>query len=164
MPIRRANADEWERVRALRLAALRDAPDAFGSTFEREAEETEERWRGWVTGWDGAERQALFVAEDGDAWRGLALGVRWRERPDAAHLYAMWVAPDARRTGVGRALVEAVCAWAAEEGASTVHLCVTDSNEGAAAMYERCGFVPTGERTPLREGSELEVVHLERPT
>jgi GNAT superfamily N-acetyltransferase len=164
MPIRAATEDEWERIRDLRLRALRDAPDAYGSTYEREAEETEQGWRGWVRGWDGADDQALFVSEEDDGWNGLALGVRWRAHPDLANLYAMWVAPDARRAGRGRALVEAVRAWAAERGASTLHLCVTDSNEGAATMYERCGFVPTGERSPLREGSALEAVHLERAT
>jgi len=164
MRIREATEDEWERIRDVRLRALRDAPDAYGSTFDREATAVEGDWRSWITGWEGADRQVLFVAEEGDAWRGLALGVRWREHPDPANLYAMWVAPQARRAGVGRALVEAVCAWAEEEGASTVHLCVTDSNEGAAAMYQRCGFVPTGERSALREGSPLEAVHLERAT
>jgi len=164
MPIRRATSEEWERIREIRLRALRDSPDAYGSTEERELRNSEDDWRSWVSGWDGVSRQVLFVAEEGEEWQGLALGVRWRDHPDPANLYAMWVAPDARRAGLGRALVEAVSAWAAEEGASIVHLCVTDSNEGAAAMYERCGFAPTGERSPLREGSPLEAVHLERPT
>jgi hypothetical protein len=33
---RRARETEWEAVRALRLAALSDTPDAFGSTYEEE--------------------------------------------------------------------------------------------------------------------------------
>jgi len=34
--IRPVAREEWERVRDLRLHALADAPDAFGSTLERE--------------------------------------------------------------------------------------------------------------------------------
>ena len=34
---------------------------------------------------------------------------------------------------------------------------VTETNAGAAAFYEQLGFADTGERDPLREGSELRV-------
>jgi hypothetical protein len=36
--VRRVRADEWAELRALRLAALREIPLAFGSTYERELE------------------------------------------------------------------------------------------------------------------------------
>jgi GNAT superfamily N-acetyltransferase len=162
MLIRMAEADEWERIRDVRLRALIDAPDAFGSTFESESEHEESDWRSWITGWEGSGDQALFVAEEDEAWLGLALGVRWANRPDPAHLYAMWVDLRSRGAGVGRGLVEAVCEWAGASGTDRVHLCVTETNDGAATMYERCGFATTGERTVLREGSPLLAVHLER--
>ena len=48
----------------------------------------------------------------------MASGVIDDEDPALAHLYAMWVAPRAPAgSGAGRALVEAVVAWAAERGA-----------------------------------------------
>jgi ribosomal protein S18 acetylase RimI-like enzyme len=162
MLVRLAEADEWERIRDVRLRALLDAPDAFGSTFELEAAHEESDWRTWIAGGEGSEDQALFVAEDDEALVGLVIGVRWTEHPDPAHLYAMWVDPRAREAGVGRALVDAVCQWASTSGTDRLHLCVSETNDGAAAMYERCGFADTGERTPLREGSPLLAVHLER--
>jgi ribosomal protein S18 acetylase RimI-like enzyme len=69
----------------------------------------------------------------------------------------MWVEPAWRTRGVGARLVGEVLAWAASQGARSVVLGVTETNEGAAAFYERLGFADTGLRHPLREGSLLSV-------
>src|SRR5437867_3095831 len=135
MEVVRAAPVDWQRVRDLRLRALLDAPDAFGSTYAEEVEEDEEGWRAWTTGWSGAADQTLFAAED-EGWVGIALGVRWEEEPEVVHLYAMWVDPSSRRRGVGRALVEAVAAWARDLGIGRIVLRVTEGNAAAVALYE----------------------------
>jgi ribosomal protein S18 acetylase RimI-like enzyme len=43
-----------------------------------------------------------------------------------------------------------------------VILAVTETNTGATTFYERLGFADTGEREPLREGTELRVRILRR--
>jgi hypothetical protein len=94
----RAEPDDWPRVRDLRLRALLDAPDAFGSTHAQDAGEGEDEWRAWMTGWSDASDQALFAAVDDGEWIGIAVGVRWQRDRELVHLYAMWVDPSA---GVG---------------------------------------------------------------
>jgi GNAT superfamily N-acetyltransferase len=157
---RRITRDEWERARELRLRALVDAPDAFGSTLDEERAQGEAEWIGWIEGWTGS-RNALFVAEDGERWVGMAVGSRAGDEPDA-HLYGMWVEPSRRSSGIGASLVEQVLGWARTWDARSVILGVTETNAGAAAFYEHLGFVDTGERDPLREGSELRVRILRR--
>jgi GNAT superfamily N-acetyltransferase len=144
--VRRLRPGEAALLRGLRLAALRDAPMAFGSTAEREeAFEAGEWERRAAEGAEG-EGQATFVAEP-DA--GLAIGRLDDDDPAVAGLYAMWVAPHARGTGTGRALVDAVVAWAAERGARAVRTSVTEGNAAAAALYAAAGFADTGGREPL---------------
>ena len=152
---RRVTRDEWERVRELRLRALADAPDAFGSTLDRERAHGEVEWVGWIEGWSGS-RNVLFVAEDGERWVGMAVGSRAGDEPDA-HLYGMWVEPSRRSSGIGASLVEQVLGWARARDVRSVIHGVTETNAGAAAFYEQLGFADTGERDPLREGSELRV-------
>ena len=152
---RRVARDEWERVRQLRLRALADAPDAFGSTLDEERAHGEAGWVGWIEGWESF-TNALFVAEDGERWVGMAVGSRAGDEPDA-HLYGMWVEPSRRSSGIGASLVEQVLGWARTWDARSVILGVTETNGGAATFYEHLGFVDTGERDPLREGSELRV-------
>lgn len=147
-------------MRELRLRALADAPDAFGSTLDRERAHGETEWIGWIEGWDGS-RNALFVAEDGGRWVGMAVGSRAGDEADA-HLYGMWVEPSRRSNGIGASLVEQVLGWARTWDARSVILAVTESNAAAGAFYEHLGFVDTGEREPLRQGSGLRVRILRR--
>lgn len=139
MKILRAQPEDWSGVRDLRLRALLDAPDAFGSTYTQEAGEREERWRAWATGWSDAGDQALFAAVDDGEWIGIALGVRWRPDRELVNLYAMWVDPSARGQGVGQALVEAVTGWARDLKVRRMGLRVTEGNPGALALYEDAG-------------------------
>ena len=161
MRIRPTTREEWERVRDLRLRSLSDAPDAFGSTLEREGGLGESGWIDWIEGWEGA-TNAMFVAERGEDWIGMAVGSRTGEEADG-HLYGMWVDPSWRKQGIGARLVEAVIGWARSWGAGTLILGVTEFNDGAAGFYERLGFADTGERYPLREQSPLVCRVLRRP-
>ena len=58
------------------------------------------------------------------------------------HVHEMGVCPAHRRQGVGRALLGAARALAAEHGADGMSLDVYAFNDEARALYEREGFVP----------------------
>jgi ribosomal protein S18 acetylase RimI-like enzyme/SAM-dependent methyltransferase len=164
MWIVRAEPDDWERVRDLRLRALLDAPEAFGSTHDDEAARTESDWRAFATGWEGAARQAAYAAVDEDGrWVGLAVGVVREADTSLANLYSMWVDPAARGLGAGRLLVDTVAVWAAGTGAERLELCVTEANDPAVALYRTAGFEPTGGRDVLRPGSDVSTITLRRP-
>ncbi|HEY0364719.1 MAG TPA: GNAT family N-acetyltransferase, partial [Solirubrobacteraceae bacterium] len=129
--MRRLRAHEAELLRDVRLRALRDAPMAFGSNLAREEGYAPEKWERWAAESATGERQAIFIAEPA---AGMASGVIDAEEPALAHLYAMWVAPEARGSGAGRALVEAVVAWATERGAKRLTTSVTEGNAAGAAL------------------------------
>ncbi len=156
MEVRRARADEWQALREIRLAALADSPDAFGSTLEEERDADEARWRGWVTGEGWAGDVAPFLADGSGPLIGLATGYRPDDRPTTGWLFAMWVRPDRRGEGIGRHLVAAVEEWAASLDIDQLLLHVTDGNDGAVRFYASCGFVCTSDAPePLRERSDL---------
>ncbi len=153
---------EWQRVRDIRLQALRDAPEAFGSTYEIEVARDESSWREWITGWSGTCAQALFIALDSDAWVGMSVGARWAEGPSIVHVYAMWVEPGRRAQGLGRQLLDAILGWGHEHGATEARLNVNEENPAAVSLYRRAGFTESGERQPLREGKPATVVTMRR--
>ncbi|HYD87039.1 MAG TPA: GNAT family N-acetyltransferase [Vitreimonas sp.] len=55
-------------------------------------------------------------------------------------LYLMRTAPNARRQGLARDIVRALCGWGAANGAHTAYLQVEQSNEAAVALYASDGF------------------------
>jgi ribosomal protein S18 acetylase RimI-like enzyme len=131
----------------VRLAALTEAPYAFGSTWERERHNTAEQWRHAIEG------RARFVAE----LEGRVVGMSAAGASDdvrAAALTSVWVAPQARGHGVGDSLVLAATAWASAKGYGQIVLWVTDGNHRAEKLYERHGFRRTGSVQQVRAGEE----------
>lgn len=154
MEIRRARPNEWRELRALRLQALAEDPDAFARTLSEEQELPRERW-------EEAIRGVIFIAVEEAEWMGMA-AVHPTHMGGPAEIWGMWVRPDRRHEGIGSSLLEAAVEWARSEGFPAVRLGVTRTNALAYALYRKAGFVPTGRAAPLRPGSALSVVEMER--
>jgi len=140
--IRRIRPDEWPLLREMRLASLLDAPEAFGQRYENAAAEPEAEWHSAARASASGDRRAWFLARTRVDASTDAMGlVQARRRPPADCLvFSMWVAPGARRSGVGAALIEAVAMWARRWGGQRIVLWVFGANEGALRFYERIGF------------------------
>ncbi len=163
MAVERLGEDDWAVFRELRLRSLLDSPEAFGSTYGGESSQTERAWRDWAAGrWRGGTAAVFAGRADDGTPVGTATGVEYEAELGVAHVYAMWVAPDARGAGVGRALLDAVAAWARDRGCDRLVLSVTESNESARRFYATDGFDDTGERLPLREGSDVQTLILSK--
>ena len=141
--LERLNPNEGPRLRAIRLRALQDAPDAFASTLQEAAARSAESWS----------QQVLDLPTFVAVRDGLDVGVVRCERDKTttatAWLISMWVAPEVRRLGVGGALVDAVIDWARSIGVNRLLLEVGDHNPPAIALYARKGFEPNGELSTL---------------
>ena len=136
-------------LKEIRLAALLDSPFAFGSTYDAEAKRTDEEWMAWATRASAGPDSTIFLAWSDHGPSGIAGGYRPEQSTDAIELVSMWAAPHARRSGVGRMLVQAVIDWTIETGSSSIGLWVTRGNAPAQALYESMGFRETGEYQPL---------------
>jgi GNAT superfamily N-acetyltransferase len=150
--VRRIRSDEGSALRAIRLAALRDAPEAFGSNLAREEPLADGDWDERAHEGAEGEERAAFVAELDGRWVGLVGGFRPHAGSPRVELISMWTDPAERGRGIGRALVGAVVDHARATGAAQVDLWVMRDNPVALALYEACGFRPgEGERPPTSD-------------
>jgi len=150
--IRQAAPDDWAALRHVRLAALAEAPYAFGSTLDREVDRPERHWRARIAAWP------QFIAWADAEPVGIAAGFAEPADDDSDqagdrgswHLVSMWVSPQARGRGIADDLVAAVSGYARADGAHRLTLWVTDVNTRARAFYQRMGFRSTGRRQLVR--------------
>lgn len=142
MEIRKVNSEDIGAYHPLRLQALREHPEAFGSDYEdeqlRDPTEAAERLN------PSPDRFLLGAWVDGALVGTLGLsrspGRKVRHR---AGLGAMYVAPAYRRQGVGQALIAAVIQHARGlPDLEELVLAVTVGNEPARRFYLAAGFVP----------------------
>ncbi len=131
--------EDWREWRALRLAALADAPNAFSSRLEDWSgpADREDRWRN---------RLASIPFNAVATVNGIPAGMVGATAPSEgeSELLSMWVAPAVRGKGVADALVEAVVDWARRQGAARLALDVREANAHAIALYGRHGFQDVG--------------------
>jgi ribosomal protein S18 acetylase RimI-like enzyme len=133
-----ATIDEAEAIAGL-LVEFRDhlgsdwpSANAFLGSVERLLEDRETEY--------------LLAAADGDAAPAGVLQLRfrfsvWTARPDA-WLEDLFVREQARRAGLGDALVELALQRARERGARRIELDTGEDNAAALALYARHGFSP----------------------
>ncbi|MFF1687065.1 MULTISPECIES: GNAT family N-acetyltransferase [unclassified Streptomyces] len=157
--VRPVRAEEWEAVRELRLASLRDpvAPIAFLETYEDAVARPDEFWRERAGRFelDGSARQFVAEGADGLWWGAVTVRV---EGPGEtlmfgdpgevrqAHLVGVYVRPGYRGSGVTEALFLAAVEWARSlAGLERVRLYVHEDNARAQGFYRRFGFVRSGE-------------------
>ena len=144
--LRRLTPDDWAVLRDVRLRALADSPDAFGSTLEREEPFDEKEWRRRCV-------RPVWVAEvDG---RPVAMAGAF-STDGVLQVWGMWTDPDHRGRGLAHALLDVLVGRAVDED-RPVALHVNTTNAGARAFYDGYGFVGTGELEPLRPGSEQRI-------
>ena len=101
---------------------------------------------------------SVLVAERDDGTLVGRLSVGRDPHPASTHVadVGLMVAFEARRQGVGTALLDAAVEWAREAGVRKLELHVFPWNEAAIALYEAFGFEREGYRKRhYRRGGEL---------
>ncbi|WP_088148427.1 GNAT family N-acetyltransferase [Achromobacter denitrificans] len=142
--VRRLVPADAAALRQLRLDALVETPESFGSSYEEEHTLTLEDIRAWIA---PADDSAMFGVFDEEALAGMVGVGRQRKLKmrHKAHIWSMYVAPPRRGQGLARLLMQAAIAHAgAMRGIRHVQLSVASNNTAAAALYLSLGFAEYG--------------------
>jgi GNAT superfamily N-acetyltransferase len=152
LSIRRCGPDDWSALRAIRLEALADTPDAYGSTYEESVRWSDAQWK------NAAATRLYYLAERDGGVVGMVSGGFNDGYPGTRWLYGMYVTPSERGTGTAALLVHAIGDWAAAHGVDEVYLHVTTIVARARAFYEKVGFRATGEEFTMDRDRSLTLI------
>ncbi|TDC26641.1 GNAT family N-acetyltransferase [Micromonospora sp. 15K316] len=135
-------------MRALRLEMLADSPLAFLETVADAAARPHAEYALRIASTSVGSQTAQFVADPGGRLVGHAGGTVLPSEPELTVVYAVYVTPDWRGSGLLSDLVDAVAAWSRACGRPELMLEVVVGNDRAYRAYQRLGFVDTGVRVP----------------
>ncbi len=102
LTIRLCGLDDWEDLRAIRLEALGDTPDAYGSTYEESVRWSDAQWK------NSASTRLYYLADRDGAVVGMVSGGFNDAYPGTRWLYGMYVTPSERGSGTAELLVRAI--------------------------------------------------------
>jgi ribosomal protein S18 acetylase RimI-like enzyme len=150
--IRYTQEEDWQELKRVRLAALLDAPTAFGVTHASAAAYTDEAWRDLAA---GRGKARFILAFDGAEAVGIVGHVPNDQQE--LELIAMWVAPSHRGTPTATRLVDAV----KEHTTGRILLDVAPTNARASAFYQKQGFVFLPQWEPLESHLHIQLQKME---
>jgi ribosomal protein S18 acetylase RimI-like enzyme len=135
---------QWSLLRDTRLNALKDSPNAFLATYDKEDGYDQEQWKGefdrgkWIIGEIAGKPVCL-------------MGITREPNTPLTECYLeyVWVAPDHRRSGFASYMLEYVLGDLKASGIRTVFLWVLDDNDAALLLYKERDFVSTNGLQPL---------------
>jgi ribosomal protein S18 acetylase RimI-like enzyme len=144
MLIRKLTVEDLDALWTLRLQALSDNPEAFGSTYEETLARGKESYR-----WRLSQEEDIFLlgAFEDESLIGM-VGFFREEGMKTRHkgfVVSMYVLPEKRGYGAGRALMQELIARARQiAGLEQLLLAVVTTNRAAIQLYRSLGFTVYG--------------------
>jgi predicted GNAT family acetyltransferase len=161
--VRRLRPEDAGRMRALRIEMLADTPLAFLETLAEAAARPHEEFRARIARNAEGDSVAQFIAEVDDRFVAHAGGVTAPHEPGLTVIFAVYITPEYRGTGLLADLVDAVAAWSRAARRPELLLEVVTGNDRAFRAYRRLGFVDTGVRAPHPTVPGLSELQMRRP-
>lgn len=155
MLIRKLTEKDLDALWGIRLRALQDDPEAFGSTYEETLQRGKESFRQRLR---QPHAETFYIGAFEDGLVGIVgyyreTGVKSQHK---GYIVSMYVAPEQRGKGIGKALVaEAIAQARAIPGLEQLLLAVVTTNTVAHRLYRSLGFEVYGlEARALKQGDQ----------
>jgi ribosomal protein S18 acetylase RimI-like enzyme len=148
MTIRRAERRDAKELGRLGAALMRTHYAFDMRRFLEPGEGAEEGYAQFLVSQLRDAQSAVFVAEHGHAIVGYVFAaiepLSWKDlRDECGFIHDLLVTDEARRGGVGDALLNAAVDWLREQEMPRVMLGTAAQNDIARGLFERRGFRPT---------------------
>ncbi len=145
--VRRVNCDEWRLLKDVRLRALADSPESFGSSYEREVAIDDAIWMSRAASGEGTVSTVTWIAARNveDPFCAMVTVMETQATRESMELVGMWVDPGERGIGLADQLVRTAVVHTRTTDHNDLRLWVAEPNIRAQRLYLRHGFLFSGE-------------------
>ena len=147
MEILSVSEKNWEELKTVRLASLRESPEAFSASYEVASGLSEAQWKSRASGKEGC---SYYIAKNESSLIGIIGG---SYKTGEYELISLWVSPSQRENGIAKMLVYKIVQHAKNLKRSHIFLEVLSSNFTACKLYEQCGFSLVSTRRSTENGT-----------
>lgn len=145
MHISNIPVQKWQAYRELRLRALKEDAQAFGSSYADSLGQPEAFWKGRLAEAADGKRSWLLFATQETELVGMIGAFLEQEPTDTATIVSVYVPREARGRGIGSQLMEAMLrVLSALPTLTTAQLSVNVTQLAAIDLYRRFGFRGVG--------------------
>lgn len=136
--------EEWQAYRQLRLEALQESPQAFGSPYKDQLAKPDSYWQMRLEEAAKGEQSWMLFARAGGQLVGMTGAYRGGSddpgATDQATIISVYVTPTWRGRGISSLLMQAILDVLKENGIRLAHLGVNVNQAAALHLYQRFGF------------------------
>jgi len=159
MQIRRVNESDYDQVRELRIAALRDSPNSFADTLEDTQAKPTQNWIELTQSL--CNEHIMFILDTEGVSVGSVYGLADSHDEKVGRVAGMWVSCRYRKRGFGKALLQQLLSWAKTRRFIEMRLWAPSNDSKINEFYESSGFALTGVRQQTSK-PDLEIVEMKR--
>lgn len=155
--------EDWRQYRDLRLRALKEEPQAYGSTYEDNAKRPDEFWQKRLEESLIMSTQWLVFAKSDRMLVGMMGAFIEKEQSDSAHIIAVYVIPEARGKGIAKSLMkELLESIKTNKQIKNIIVDVNVEQTVAFNLYKNSGFeISKQYRAKLGDGKEHDIYQLQ---
>jgi ribosomal protein S18 acetylase RimI-like enzyme len=142
MEIVKLTPADWKKFKNIRLEALKNESQSFGTTYEEGLKKTVEEWKEPL----GKSTSYIFGAEENNELFGLAAAYQenGKKCSHVAYIWGVYVRKSHRRKGIGKKLMVAIIKELKSKKVVKANLNVTIGKISALKLYQSLGFKTVG--------------------
>ena len=138
--IRGLRHDEWQNLLKIRLEAITNHPNYFGSTPEKTLKITQSEWHDRIN----SNHSRIFGLFDDNDLIGITGIVKHNAKPGHAIMIMSYIKPNYRKQGLSELLYQARIDWAkSQDDIHTLEIGHRHGNESSRRANQKAGFTFT---------------------
>jgi len=131
---------DWQEYKKIRLDALQNAPQAFGSSYADNREKPDSYWQSRLADAANGNGSWLLFAKENQQLVGMIGAFIEENEPDTASIISVFVTGEARGKKISKMLMSAIITELKNKGIKTAQLTVNTNQLPALNLYKSFGF------------------------